>query len=123
MKKQILFAAVAAALRMPLASAVQSPPPPAAPVTTVDHFSQADLLEKGKAFKQTAAATGTGERTLAKYPNHYTMLTLRTKNGGAEMHRHLADFFYIPKGTATLVSGGSTPTPKKTPQAKCEVQR
>jgi mannose-6-phosphate isomerase-like protein (cupin superfamily) len=105
MKGWIRTAIAAGVFFAPLAIFAQS--------ATVDHLSQADLLEKGKAFEQAAAASGTAGTTLAKYPNHFTMLTVRTKDGGAELHRHFADFFYVVRGGATLVSGGSIPDPKE----------
>lgn len=73
----------------------------------VDHLSQAQLLDKVDSLEQTASThDGSAAVTLAKYPNHFTMLSLRQKSGGAEIHRNFADFFYVVRGEATLVTGG-----------------
>jgi mannose-6-phosphate isomerase-like protein (cupin superfamily) len=79
---------------------------------TVDHWTQSQLLEKEKALKQ-AAVTGDGTATikLSEYPNHFTMLTYKTKNGTPEMHEKFADFFYVVHGSATLLTGGKLVSP------------
>ncbi len=45
--------------------------------------------------------------TLEKYPGHFTMLTVRTKSGGAEMHAGWNDIFVVLDGEATEMTGGS----------------
>jgi mannose-6-phosphate isomerase-like protein (cupin superfamily) len=40
------------------------------------------------------------------------MISLRHKNGGAEVHENFADLFFVVKGKATLLSGGEVQDPK-----------
>ena len=84
----------------------------AAQSATVDHLTQSDLLAKGLALEPDAAPGGSASTKLAEYPNHYTMIALRKKTGAAEMHEKFADFFFIVRGKATLVTGGTLVDPK-----------
>jgi mannose-6-phosphate isomerase-like protein (cupin superfamily) len=73
----------------------------------VDHLTQSQLIEKAqelsaKAQDPEAAASS----KLNEYPNHLTMISLRHKDGGAEIHENYADFFFILRGSATLLTGG-----------------
>ena len=75
--------------------------------TVVDHTTQAQLLDKEKELKQ-AAASGNGSASvkISDYPNHYTMLSYRSKTGGGEIHQNFADIFYVVHGDARLLTGG-----------------
>ena len=42
------------------------------------------------------------------------MLSVRNKTGGAELHEHYADIFFVVDGEATLTSGGTMVEPKTT---------
>ena len=75
----------------------------------VDHYTSADLSRELDKLKAGAAATGSASETLERYPNHFTMLAYRSKNGGAELHEQFADIFYVVRGRATLVTGGTIP--------------
>ena len=77
----------------------------------VDHFSQAELTQMAHAMDG-KIQNGIASDDLSKYPNHFTMLILRNKNGGAEVHENFADFFVVVEGHATLVSGGTLKEPK-----------
>jgi mannose-6-phosphate isomerase-like protein (cupin superfamily) len=79
---------------------------------SVDHYSQSQLLDKGKLLEQDATTNGSAGIKLAEYPNHYTMVTLRKKSGGAEIHQNFADIFLVIRGQATLVTGGTVVNPK-----------
>lgn len=73
-----------------------------------DYYS-AENLERagGKLVKQAMKSPlGIAPENLEKYPDHYTMLTARTKSGAAEFHQHYADFFVVIEGESVLVSGG-----------------
>ena len=50
---------------------------------------------------------GIASVTLERYPGHFTMLTARTKPGGAELHKNFNDFFIVLDGEATAVTGGT----------------
>lgn len=83
-----------------------------AQLPVVDHTMQSQLLEKEKDLKQ-AAASGNGSASIkvSVYPNHYTMLSYRSKSGGGEIHQNFADFFYVVQGSATLLTGGKLVNP------------
>jgi mannose-6-phosphate isomerase-like protein (cupin superfamily) len=77
--------------------------------TATDHYTTNDLSREMQKLKAEAASTGGASETLQRYASHYTMLAYRTKNGPAEIHRQFADMFYIVRGKATLVAGGTIP--------------
>jgi mannose-6-phosphate isomerase-like protein (cupin superfamily) len=77
----------------------------------VDHFTEAQLTQMAHAMDG-KIQNGMASDDLSKYPNHFTMLILRNKNGGAEVHENFADFFVVVEGHATLVSGGTVKDPK-----------
>ena len=60
-----------------------------------------------------SSPTGLATITLKKYPGHYTMLTVRTKSGGAEMHADTNDIFVVLGGEATEITGGTIVDPKE----------
>jgi mannose-6-phosphate isomerase-like protein (cupin superfamily) len=57
--------------------------------------------------------SGNASVTLEKYPGHLTMLTVRTKAGGAEVHAAFDDFFIVEDGEATVMTGGTVIDPKE----------
>lgn len=74
----------------------------------VDHFTQAQLLDKAQALSEKAKGPeGAASAKINEYPNHFTMISLRHKDGGAELHENFADFFFVVQGHATLLSGGT----------------
>ncbi len=80
---------------------------PAAEITT-----RSQLLEKEKELKEKALAkNGAASVKLSDYGNHFTMLSYRSKSGGAEVHTRFADFFYVVEGSATLETGGALVNP------------
>ena len=88
-------------------------PMASAQAVKVDHFSQADLLEKAQALSAKAQGPdGSASVKIDEYPNHFTMIALRHKDGGAEMHENFADIFFVVQGHATLLSGGTIPDAK-----------
>ena len=83
--------------------------PMAASQTLVaDRLTQSQLIEQAQLLSAKAQGpSGTASARLSEYPNHYTMVALRHKDGGAEIHANFADFFLVVQGSATLVTGGS----------------
>ena len=71
-----------------------------------DHYTPADLSAIMAGLKA-KATTGSASDTLAKYPNHYTMLAYRTANGQGEVHAQYADIFVVVRGQATLITEGT----------------
>jgi mannose-6-phosphate isomerase-like protein (cupin superfamily) len=83
-------------------------PVAAAQTLVVDHLTQSQLVEQAHQLSAKAQGpSGTASAKLNEYPNHYTMIALRHKDGGAEIHANFADFFLVVQGQATLVTGGS----------------
>jgi mannose-6-phosphate isomerase-like protein (cupin superfamily) len=81
---------------------------PAAVVT------RGNLEAKVKELRAKAQADGAASVKLETYPNHYTMIAVRTKTGVAEVHARFADFFYVLEGKARLVTSGSLVNPAGT---------
>ena len=74
-----------------------------------DQVTRAELQTQAAAMLKQAQASPSGiaSVTLKKYPGHFTMLTVRTRSGGAELHEHASDFFFVLDGEATEVIGGT----------------
>jgi mannose-6-phosphate isomerase-like protein (cupin superfamily) len=78
----------------------------------VDHYTPDSLLEQAKPLKEKAATSnGAASETLQKYGVDFTMLSFRSKDGGAELHEKFADIFVVVDGSATLLSGGELENP------------
>ena len=80
-----------------------------------DLATRSQLLEKEKELKQKAlSGDGASSVKLSDYGNHFTMLSYRSKSGGAELHAKFADIFYVIEGSATLQTGGKLVNPTQT---------
>ena len=97
------------------------------PVNPIDRRTAAQLSEQSKTLMTKAKTdpTGMAGATLENYPGHFTMLTVRTKTGGAEVHRDFTDIFFVLDGEATVITGGTVvdgkeTTPGETRGAKVE---
>jgi mannose-6-phosphate isomerase-like protein (cupin superfamily) len=74
----------------------------------VDHLTQSQLIKMAQELNAKAQGSeGVVSSKLNEYPNSFTMITLRSKDGGAEVHENYADFFFVVQGSARLVSGGT----------------
>ncbi len=83
-------------------------PAGAAQTIQVDHLTQSQLLEKARQLSAKAhGSEGAASVRLSEYPNHFTMISLRNQDGGAEIHEDYADLFFVVEGSATLVTGGA----------------
>jgi mannose-6-phosphate isomerase-like protein (cupin superfamily) len=71
---------------------------------TVDIYSAKDLAAAKNKLAQKRAPFAAQD--LARYGNHYTMLSYREATGSAEVHEHEADIFVVESGEATIVTGG-----------------
>lgn len=94
-----------------LAAAVagaQAAPPPIS-TNPIDVRTAAQIDRQAHEFLEQARnkPDGSVSTTLERYPGHLTMLTARTKSGGAELHQHFNDFFVVLDGEATEVTGGT----------------
>lgn len=74
----------------------------------VDHWTPAVLLERAAYLRKMAKhGDGSASETLKEYPQHFAMLSFRSRSGEAEVHERFADLFCVLSGAATLVTGGT----------------
>jgi len=99
MRSIVASAALLIAIMPPCAASAQT--------AIVDHLTQVDLLQKAQELEQKASQNGSASVKLNEYPNHFTMVALRKKSGGAEIHKNYSDFFFVVRGKATLLTGGT----------------
>src|ERR1700736_6160188 len=91
-----------------LALAASTLPFAGAQTLTVDHLTQSQLIEKAQDLNAKAQGPeGAASNKLNEYPNHFTMISLRRKNGRAEVHENYADLFFVVRGSAKLLTGGT----------------
>lgn len=69
-------------------------------------FPAKDVAAQNTALAEKAQKTGSAGATLGNYGSHNIQLSTRTSSGGAEVHKHFVDIFYVYSGTATLITGG-----------------
>jgi mannose-6-phosphate isomerase-like protein (cupin superfamily) len=78
-----------------------------APKNPVDHWSPAILLERAAYLRKMAKhGDGSASETLKEYPQHFAMLSFRSRSGEVEVHERFADLFCVLAGSATLLTGG-----------------
>jgi mannose-6-phosphate isomerase-like protein (cupin superfamily) len=70
-------------------------------------FPSKDVASELSALAQKAKASGSSGATLGEYKSHAIKLSVRTGSGGAEVHAHYDDIFFVTQGQATLVTGGT----------------
>ena len=86
----------------------EPPKPRKVRLNPADHYSPAVLLERAAYLRKLAKhGDGSAGETLKEYPQHFTMLSFRSRSGEAEIHADHADLFYVLDGCATLVTGGT----------------
>jgi mannose-6-phosphate isomerase-like protein (cupin superfamily) len=82
-------------------------PSPNRPTNPVDHWSPAVLLERAAVLRKMARyGDGSASETLKEYPQHFAMLSFRSRSGEVEVHDRFADLFCVLAGSATLLTGG-----------------
>jgi quercetin dioxygenase-like cupin family protein len=73
-----------------------------------DHWPSAILLERGAYLRKLAKhGDGSANETLKEFPQHFTMLSFRSRDGVVEQHENFADLFVVLEGRATLLTGGT----------------
>lgn len=83
-------------------------PKPRAPKNPVDHWTPPLLLERAAYLRKLAKhGDGSASETLKEYPQHFAMLSFRSRSGEVEVHERFADLFVVLAGTAILVTGGT----------------
>ncbi|MGB7190381.1 MAG: hypothetical protein WBD10_09615 [Acidobacteriaceae bacterium] len=70
-------------------------------------FSGRDVTTQMASLVAKAKASGSSGAKLGEYGSHAIQLSVRTKSGGAEVHAHFDDIFYVTEGKATLITGGT----------------
>jgi mannose-6-phosphate isomerase-like protein (cupin superfamily) len=75
----------------------------------VSRNSAEAMAAQAKRQMETArtSATGAASATLEKYPGSYTMLAVRVKSGGAEVHANWDDYLFVIDGSGTVMTGGT----------------
>ena len=83
-------------------------PKPRGPKNPVDHWTPPLLLERAAVLRKMAKhGDGSASETLKEYPQHFAMLSFRSRSGEVEVHERFADLFVVLAGAATLVTGGT----------------
>jgi mannose-6-phosphate isomerase-like protein (cupin superfamily) len=83
-------------------------PKQGAPKNPVDHWTPPLLLERAAYLRKLAKhGDGSASETLKEYPQHFAMLSFRSRSGEVEVHERFADLFVVLAGAATLVTGGT----------------
>ena len=83
-------------------------PRPQKPTNPVDHWSSPILLERAAVLRKMAKhGDGSASETLREYPQHFAMLSFRSRSGEVEVHERFADLFVVLSGAATLLTGGT----------------
>jgi len=101
-------AALLGGFSFPLTSSAQNttlsqPTPP-----TVQLWTSNDLSQQARGlFARAAASNGSAGATLTRQPNQYTMLTTRTRSGGAELHNQWCDYLIVLDGEGVELTGGT----------------
>ena len=73
-----------------------------------DHWPAPILLERAAYLRKLARhGDGSASETLKEYPEHFTMLSFRSRDGVVELHERFADLFVVLDGRATLLTGGT----------------
>lgn len=84
-----------------------------APSSPAEVFTGNDVTTQLSTLAEKAAKSGSSGTTLVKADSHNIQLSIRTKSGGAEVHKHFTDIFYVVSGSATLITGGEVENPKE----------
>lgn len=86
-------------------------------------FSGKDVTSQLAALAQKAKASGSSGSTLGDYNSHAIKLSVRTASGGAEVHAHFDDVFFVTQGRATLITGGTVVNPTTDDQGETKGTR
>jgi mannose-6-phosphate isomerase-like protein (cupin superfamily) len=95
--KLIPFFVLCAALSVSLIA--QSP-------SSAQVFPGKDVAAQLETLLASAKASGSSGTTLGDFQSHAIKLSVRASSGGAEIHAHFDDIFFVTDGSATLITGG-----------------
>ena len=99
MKKQLL--AICALPLLAIAAYAQND------AKKAEYFSAQDIQKQLADLAPQAKSSGSSGSTLGDYTSHQIKLSVRTSSGGAEVHAHYDDVFFVTQGQATLTTGGT----------------
>lgn len=75
---------------------------------TLGHLAAPVLLERAAYLRKLAkVGDGSASEVLKQYSPHAIHLLVRNRDGGAEVHAHFADLFFVLDGRAAMVTGGT----------------
>jgi mannose-6-phosphate isomerase-like protein (cupin superfamily) len=94
-------------LTLILATAALTIPCCAQAQSKAEVFTDQAVTSQLTALVQAAKGSGSSGATLGDYKSHAIKLSVRTASGGAEVHAHYDDIFFVTEGKANLVTGGS----------------
>ena len=83
-----------------------------APAVTYSPDQLLQLAQQMREQARNSKEAGTG--ILEKHLDNSTILAFRDRDGKAELHQQFGDVFVVLQGTATLVTGGTIPSPATT---------
>ncbi len=75
-------------------------------------FPAKDVTAQLEALAAQAKASGSSGATLGDFQSHAIKLSVRASSGGAEIHAHYDDIFFVTEGSATLITGGQLQHPQ-----------
>lgn len=94
-----------------LAFLVPTSPSLAQTATGVDKYDADTLLQHGRDISR---GKSLATEILARYPNHFLMLTVRNATGQSELHENNADVIIVLEGEGQLITGGTMLGAKQT---------
>lgn len=89
----------------------------------VEVYSHKDLSAQMATLVRAAQAKGSSGAKLVDYGSNAIQLSVRTKSGGAEVHAHFDDIFFVTQGKATLITGGTVVDPHTSPDGETHGKR
>jgi quercetin dioxygenase-like cupin family protein len=81
-------------------------------------YAGKDVAAQLEALVAQAKASGSGGATLGDFQSHAIKLSVRASSGGAEIHAHYDDIFFVTDGSATLITGGQVQNAKTAPDGE-----
>lgn len=94
-------------LALVLVIAVRTIPALAQTNNSAEVFSGSDVTAQLAKLAAASKDSGSSGSTLGDYKSHAIKLSVRTASGGAEVHGHYDDIFFVTQGKATLITGGT----------------
>ena len=77
-----------------------------------------DVAAQLEALMTQAKSSGSGGATLGDFQSHAVKLSVRASSGGAEIHAHYDDIFFVTDGSATMITGGQVQNAKASPDGE-----